>query len=119
MATSNEQFYTDCPIIGAGCMTKGASSRRVAIQRAIISGNTPRKRCVPLSIQNPKEKETFIELARTWTVAAVQSEQSYAVACESYSQPMWRIAPVGRVHPQPARGSQTTSGILDSLPASG
>ena len=32
---------------------------------------------------NPKsERESFIELARTWTVAAVQSEQSYAVACE-------------------------------------
>ena len=62
---------------------------------------------------NPKsERESFIELARTWTVAAVQSEQSYAVACESCGQPMWRIAPVGRV--SPAASTRLANDVRDS-----
>ena len=32
------------------------------------------------SIQNPKGKESFIELARTWTEAAVQSERVFVVS---------------------------------------
>jgi hypothetical protein len=39
----------------------------------------PRKRCVGPANQKPKKRQALIELACTWTQAAVQSEHIFGV----------------------------------------
>jgi anaerobic glycerol-3-phosphate dehydrogenase len=71
-------------------MTEGALSRRVAMSKSNHFrqyAEEAMRSAHQSKIQD--EKEAFIELARTWTAAAVQSERIFAV---SGSPPEFRTA---------------------------
>ena len=62
-------------------MTNGALSRRVSMSKTNhFRQYAEEAMCSAHQSKIQDEKEAFIELARTWTAAAVQSERIFAVS---------------------------------------